>query len=409
MDPRPADLLASIAAALVPNIEIVSRALTERILEMEPALAEDPAVAEGLHASVSENVDQLTGTLVDGPAPRDTPTPAAALTWARMLAQRDIPIATLLRAYRVGQARYHQLAMAEIAHLTPDADAAAATATLLSEVTFAFVDRTSEDVMEAYQIERDTWVQNRTAARATVIAALLGGHPVDLAEAERTLGYPLVGPHLGAVAWTDADVPGGAAAVERAIAGLAQHLGCPHPPLAVPGDANAVWAWLPRRSTAPPDWPQTTDGPVRLALGDPADGPDGFRLTHRQAITVRRLAEFADAERRRPVTTWAAAGPIALMCADREQTAVWVQATLGGLAAAEEAMERLRETLLLFLSNRSFTATAGAQHLHKNTIQYRVKRAVEALGRPLEDHRDDVELALRVCHWVGTPVLRSVK
>jgi DNA-binding PucR family transcriptional regulator len=143
-----------------------------------------------------------------------------------------------------------------------------------------------------------------------------------------------------------------------------------------------------------------------LAIGNPASGPDGFRLTHRQARAALAVAEFADAEHRRAVTAWSVVGPVALMCADRDQLAVWVQATLGGLAAADEGMERLRETLLLFLGNRSFTNTAKAQHLHKNTIQYRVKRAEDALGRPLEEHRDDIELALRVCHWVGSPVLR---
>jgi DNA-binding PucR family transcriptional regulator len=397
--------LASIAVALVPDLAMVSQALTERILEMEPALGEEPAVVDGLYASVSENVDQLTGTLIDGPAPRDTRAPAAALAWARMLAQRDIPMTTLLRAYRVGQARYHQVAMGEIARLAPNADTAAATATLLSEVTFAFVDRTSEDVLEAYQAERDAWVQNRAAARGAQIATILAGGPVDLPEAERILGYALDSPHIGAVFWSDEGAVADAARLEREIARLADQFGCPRPPLVVPLHANTVGAWLPRRNLTAPTWPPGTETALRLALGDPAAGPDGFRLTHRQAMAARGLAEFADPERRRAVTPWSAVGPVALMCADREQVAVWVQATLGGLGVADEGMERLRETLLLFLGNRSFTTTAKAQHLHKNTIQYRVKRAEDALGRPLEEHRDDIELALRVCHWVGGPVL----
>jgi DNA-binding PucR family transcriptional regulator len=398
--------LASIAATLVPDTATVSKALTDRILAMEPALAEDDELVDALYISVAENVEQLTGTLRDGPLPADTPAPGGALRYARILARRNVPMAVLLRAYRVGQARYHQLAMAEIARLAPNADTAAATATLLSEVTFAFVDRTSEDVMEAYQAERDAWVQNRAAARAAQITAVLGNGPVDLAEAERILGYSLDGPHVGAVFWSDDGAVADAAGLEREIARLVEQLGCPRPALVVPLHTNAVGAWLPRRTLAAPVWPVDTETTLRLALGDPAAGPEGFRLTHRQALAARGLAEFADLERRRAVTPWSAVGPVALMCSDREQVAVWVQTTLGGLGVADEAMERLRETLLLFLGNRSFTNTAKAQHLHKNTIQYRVKRAEEALGRPLEEHRDDIELALRVCHWVGTPVLR---
>ncbi|HEY2834521.1 MAG TPA: helix-turn-helix domain-containing protein [Sporichthyaceae bacterium] len=408
MDSRPADLLASIAATLVPDTATVSKALTDRILAMEPALAEDSELIDALYLSVAENVDQLTGTLRDGPLPADTPAPGGALTYARLLARRNIPMAVLLRAYRVGQAQYHQLAMAEIARLAPDADGAAATATLLSEVTFAYVDRTSEDVMEAYQAERDVWVQNRAAARAAQIVAVLDGGPVDLAEAERILGYALDGPHVGGVFWSDDGALIDASGLEREVTRLAEHLGAPRAALVVPVHANTVAVWFPQRNLVRPSWPCSTESSMRLALGDPAAGPDGFALTHRQAIAARGVAEFADAHRRRAVTAWSAVGPVALMCADRTQLAVWVQATLGGLGAADDGMERLRETLLLFLGNRSFTSTAREQHLHKNTIQYRVKRAEEALGRPLEEHRDDIELALRVCHWVGTPVLRAV-
>jgi DNA-binding PucR family transcriptional regulator len=399
--------LASIAATLLPDTATVSKALTDRILAMEPALAEDSELIDALYVSVSENVDQLTGTLRDGPLPAETPAPAGALTYARLLARRNIPMAVLLRAYRVGQAQYHQLAMAEIAQLAPDADAAAATATLLSEVTFAYVDRTSEDVMEAYQAERDAWVQNRAAPRAAQVVALLDGDAVDLADAERILGYPLDGAHVGAVFWSDEGAVTDASGLEREVARLTEQFAVPRPALVVPLQANTVAAWFPRRNLVRPAWPCSTESSLRLALGDPAAGPEGFALTHRQAVAARAVAEFADAKRRRAVTAWSAVGPVALMCADRNQLAVWVQATLGGLGTADDNMERLRETLLLFLGNRSFTTTAREQHLHKNTIQYRVKRAEDALGRPLEEHRDDIELALRVCHWVGTPVLRS--
>jgi DNA-binding PucR family transcriptional regulator len=45
-------------------------------------------------------------------------------------------------------------------------------------------------------------------------------------------------------------------------------------------------------------------------------------------------------------------------------------------------------------------------HLHKNTIQYRVRKAEEARGRPLADGRLDVEVALLACRLLGSTVLR---
>jgi DNA-binding PucR family transcriptional regulator len=45
--------------------------------------------------------------------------------------------------------------------------------------------------------------------------------------------------------------------------------------------------------------------------------------------------------------------------------------------------------------------------LHKNTVQYRVRKAEEGLGVPLAENRLDVELALLAAHWLGPSVLRA--
>jgi DNA-binding PucR family transcriptional regulator len=46
--------------------------------------------------------------------------------------------------------------------------------------------------------------------------------------------------------------------------------------------------------------------------------------------------------------------------------------------------------------------------LHKNSVQYRVRKAEQALGAPIEDRRADLELALRACQYLGEAVLRPV-
>jgi DNA-binding PucR family transcriptional regulator len=53
----------------------------------------------------------------------------------------------------------------------------------------------------------------------------------------------------------------------------------------------------------------------------------------------------------------------------------------------------------------SYKATAESLALHKNTAQYRVRKAGECLGRPLGRDRLHVELALLACHWLGAAVL----
>jgi hypothetical protein len=46
--------------------------------------------------------------------------------------------------------------------------------------------------------------------------------------------------------------------------------------------------------------------------------------------------------------------------------------------------------------------------LHKNTVQYRIRKAQESLGRPVGGNRHGVELALRASRWLGAPVLQPV-
>ena len=54
----------------------------------------------------------------------------------------------------------------------------------------------------------------------------------------------------------------------------------------------------------------------------------------------------------------------------------------------------------------SYKATAERLLLHKNSVQYRVRKAEESLGRPVGDIRHDVELALQASRWLGSSVLQ---
>jgi DNA-binding PucR family transcriptional regulator len=95
-----------------------------------------------------------------------------------------------------------------------------------------------------------------------------------------------------------------------------------------------------------------------------------------------------------------------MMLGSSDLLRAWVLSTLGGLAADGEQPARLRETLLTFLqTGGSYKATAERLMLHKNTVQYRVRKAEESLGRPVGENQHDVELALRASHWLGSSVL----
>jgi DNA-binding PucR family transcriptional regulator len=404
----PGELLRPIAAELLTHVADLAKALTVRILEEEPELGADAALVESLNASVLDNVSTVLRVFEVRPDPQTVRAPAAAVDYARRLAQHGVPIAALLRTYRLGQAAFQQAVLGAIAQADLDSATVAAAAEELSTVAFAYVDRISEEVVAAYQQERDDWMRNRTAARSARVSALLGNNVADLVEVEKTLNYRLDQVHLALVAWSATTASGAdrLARVERVVVQLAQDLAGPRAPLTVVRDESTVWAWLPRANASPLTVAAPADDGVRIALGDPAAGAEGFRRSHRQARQARLVAMTADAEVQQPVTAWADVGAVALMCADRDALADWVRDTLGGLAGQDESMTRLRETLSTFLAaGGSFTSAAQLLHMHKNTVQYRVRKAEEALGRPLTARRRDVELALQACQWLGAAVL----
>ena len=149
------------------------------------------------------------------------------------------------------------------------------------------------------------------------------------------------------------------------------------------------------------------DDDIHFAFGDAAKGTTGFRLTHRQAVAAQAVALAAGSPPLRAVA-FSQVAPVAMMLGSADLLRAWVLSTLAGLAANDEHHARLRETLLIFLqSGGSYKTTAERLMLHKNTVQYRIRKAEESLGRPVGENRHDVELALQASHWLGSSVLQS--
>lgn len=389
------DLVTRTAAALTGEITGLADHLVERMLHEIPELDVDPALTEQLRVSVAENLRAAMTRFSSG-EPRGAP-PEAALEYARRLAQRGIPVSHLLRAYRLGQAECQQLMIEAFARGTDDPAAIVAATVEFSSATFAYIDGLSEQVVQAHAEERRRWLQSRAAARSAEVATVLAGDALEVGQAERLLGYELGGTHLGLVGSGDADV------LQREVRRIATDLGCRREPLVVPSDADGIWAWLPQpRGTA-----VTTAAPgVRLAVGNPGTGLAGFRATHRQALAARAVALAADEGVRTAVTTYADTGLVALLRTDLSDLAAWVQEVLGDLATDDEAHARLRDTVRVLLAHQgSHTAAAAELSLHRNTVLYRVRKAEEARGRPLDDGRLDVEVALLACHLLGRRVL----
>jgi DNA-binding PucR family transcriptional regulator len=337
--------------------------------------------------------------------------PSTAMEYARRRAQRGTSLTALLRAYRLGHTCFSDWMLRELAQHAAAQMITAATLSM-SRIVAGYVDQTSEEIVAAYASEREHWLRNRSTARAARIRDLLSGERISVSATEATLGYRLRQYHVGLVCWADdtAAAVDNITRLERAVGHVAGKADCSGEPVFLPRDVSSAWAWLPLGIRDLFDAAQAStaevDGDMHFAFGGVAKGTPGFRLTHRQALAAQAVALAGSPPPR--AVAFREVAPVAMMLGSPDLLRAWVLVTLGGLAGDDEHHARLRETLLVFLqTGGSYKTTAEQLMLHKNTVQYRIRKAEESLGQPVSQNRDDIGLALRASHLLGSSVLAA--
>ena len=411
--PAVTELVADVAAAVSRRAALVSEDVYEVILRDIPELRDDKPVLTLLSSSVHSNVGTCLQIMQHQIELSAVHAPAASLEYARRRAQRGTALTALLRAYRLGHTCFSDWLLKELARQADGAAMITAATLSMSRTVAGYVDQTSEEIVAAYTHERERWLRNRSTARAARIRDLLSGERVNAAATEATLGYRLRQYHVGVVCWAgDATAAvDNITRLEHAISHVAAEVAASGDPVFLPRDESSAWAWLPLgirdRFDAAAAAAAGVDGDLHFAFGDAARGSAGFRLTHQQALAAQAVALAAGRAPR--VVTFEEVAPVAMMLGSADLLRAWVLAILGGLATDDEHHARLRDTLLTFLqSGGSYKATAEQLTLHKNTVQYRIRKAEESMGRPAGS-RYDVELALRASHWLGPAVLQPAR
>jgi DNA-binding PucR family transcriptional regulator len=414
--PSPAESASAVSAALDPRATEMSADIYGLIVREIPQLRSDKRLLALLESSVAENVATVLHILQHGIDLEKVRAPAAAEEYARRLAQRGVPIAALLRAYRIGSARFEDWCLQELGRQTDNASIVSATGLRIARVLASYIDQVSEELVSAYESEKENWLRNQSAARAARVRALLRDEQVDVSSSEAMLGYRLRQHHLGVVTWITGASGGGDALgrLEHATAEVAAEAHCEGRPIFLPQDEFSAWAWLPLGARHDIVLPRLSakgigaaDG-IRFAFGEPALGLPGFRRTHQQALSAQAVA-LAAGPSGQLVTSFGEVAPLALMSGSIELLQAWVTETLGALADDDEHNARLRDTLQVFLQeNGSYKTTAERLMLHKNTVQYRVRKAEETLQRPIGQDRLQIELALLASQRLGRAVLRPV-
>jgi DNA-binding PucR family transcriptional regulator len=192
--------------------------------------------------------------------------------------------------------------------------------------------------------------------------------------------------------------------LEGAITRVAQTL-TPGRPLLQARGTQLMAAWLGSvgpfaRSVTAVELSPELDAGVRLAVGNPGDGPRGFRDSFHQATLALRVARLT-VRGPETVTEFCRVALESLATADVDQARAFVADTLGPLTPADELTRRLAATLQVFLEEDSSHSRAAKRlGIHENTVRYRVRQAEELLGRPLTMRSVELQVALRLAQTV---------
>jgi DNA-binding PucR family transcriptional regulator len=418
MDPAVATASAVVMDRLMARQIAVSHSVQQALASHITQLRGDRELVQLLGASVAGNVETIFHALRHDISLENIEPPTAALEYARRVAQRGVPMDALVRAYRLGHSLVIDAASEEVNAAGLDARIGLAVFERITSVSFRYIDWISQQVVVVYEDERDRWLTNQNSARILrvreVLAAPASAPNADTDALTAALRYPMHRTHLAVVLWwpADSEHEEGLGRLESVLRELAEVVGAQDNPLFVAADRNTGWGWIPLSAAAAEtavdavraDLTARGDAPA-VALGTPLAGVDGFRRSHRQAMKARGVALAAGTG---GVT--AAGDPglaaAALLGENLDDAREFVSQTLGALASDTANDARLRETLRVYLHDGASYKSAGEKlNLHFNSVKYRVGRAEERRGRPIDDDRLDVELALLLCQRYGTAVL----
>lgn len=332
--------------------------------------------------------------------------PVTALEHARAMASRGHSVDVMLRFYRLGHEYFTEKLSDSITERIDDPAIALKTFVDLERYGFRYIDRISSLVAAEYVAELDRRQNRARAERDEVVRALLAGEHVNGARAERLLSHRLTGRQIGFVCWAD----DGGVDLEGFARRVGRHLGASNT-LVVADGPVAVWGWASitgdvRTSLASMAAELPGDREyVHVAVGSPHPGAAGFRTSHLEAVSTRRVIELSG--RAAPsITEFSEIALVDAITRDLDAARAFVAAQLGDLARDDAKERGERAALLAVLDARgSLTTAARTLGIHKNTVLQRMRRAEERRGRPATIKIAELHAALLVCDVLGASVL----
>lgn len=341
-----------------------------------PAESEDPEYRAGLRATVAESVDYALTGIERGEESTEAIPPAAAAQ-ARRAARSGVGLDTVLRRYAAGDRLVGEIIMDEAGRFPNEA------LRQVLRTQSPHVDRLMASVASEYMAELELMRRSPTQRVAERVKRLLAGDAPFDAEG---LDYEFEVWHLGlVVTGARADV-----AARTLAAGVNREA------LVVRRGDDSAWAWLGGREPLEVSEVQRylaagVLGDVTLAAGEPRWGVDGWRLTHHEAQAAYQVA----LRRPQPLTQASSVILLAAVLRDEALAKSLRETYLVPLDEQGDSGLVLRETLRAYFAAGFNAATAAAAlEIDRHTVQRRLRKVEEALGRLLPSCHAELEVAL---------------
>jgi hypothetical protein len=381
---RPSQSLDRVRAEVADRLEARLPEIGEAILCRLYAIsdstdAQNAEYREGLRAAMSAAIEYALAAIERGQE-RSGPIPAAMLTQARSAARNRVGLEVVLRRYAAGYSALSDFLMQETGRDSVRFPAAELYP-MQRELTALF-DRIVAAVGAEYRQEMEHMHRPRAQRLSERVKRLLVGELIDTAEFD----YDFDAWHLGVIVTG----PGAEHLLREHAAILNRRL------LLAEGLESTTWAWLGgRQSFDPAELAELpVPGPpsrVVMAIGEPAQGLGGWRLTHRQAglalmIALRRTQCFV---------RYADVALLASVLRDEDLATFLTSSYVAPLSSERDGGEALCRTLhAYFAAGRSVSSAAAVLGVTRHTVTNRLRTAEQKIGRCLDTCAAEVEIAL---------------
>ena len=358
--------------------EIVQATLTRVHAIADPTKSADPAYADGLRVAVGAAIDYGLAVLSRGEE-RPPPIPAALLVQTRMAARNRVGLDTVLRRYFAGYMMLTDFLVQEV----QAAELPGMLFRRMMQDQAGIFEQLLAAVIEEHSREQDRRLESAEQLRGERVRRLLAGELLDTAG----LAYDFDCAHLGLIA--------AGSGAEREIRALASKF---DRSLLLVATDESLWAWIGGRGPVDPRklssaLSASLPSNVVVALGEPARGLDGWRLTHRQAAAALRVAERTS----EALVHYVDVALSAAALRDDVLSASLRQIYLEPLSRERDGGDAARATLrAYFAANRHLTSAAASLGVTRNTVASRLRVIDERLGRAVDSAAASIEVALRI-------------